>query len=262
MEFNMVPWAQYLADPWLVSHSKYSLISAFSDLVRVQHGFERHELPEIFAADHAEGENDACRHLVALDAAFLARQFAFGRIATFVRPLGGGEVVVLKQTFWEIDDALARMATGALNLERWADPDAAPTHRIFVDAPAFDEWLAGLKPLGSLSNRELEEALNPQVRAARAVAARRLGEISDKSSTCHSERTTPLPLQLDGLGPELLTLADVCDLVRKGKSSVYSMISGGQFPEPIKLGSNSRWAKREVLTWIEEQAAKRGAGRN
>ncbi|OHC97993.1 MAG: hypothetical protein A2792_04755 [Sphingomonadales bacterium RIFCSPHIGHO2_01_FULL_65_20] len=69
-------------------------------------------------------------------------------------------------------------------------------------------------------------------------------------------------MQLDGLGPELLTLADVCDLVRKGKSSVYSMISGGQFPEPIKLGSNSRWAKREVLTWIEEQAARRGSDRN
>lgn len=75
---------------------------------------------------------------------------------------------------WEIDDPLPRFATGVFNATEWADADAdAPaTHRIFVDAKEFDEWLAGLKPLGPLSDRELEGALNPRLRAARAIAAR------------------------------------------------------------------------------------------
>jgi predicted DNA-binding transcriptional regulator AlpA len=246
----------------VISSGRQTLTSAFSDLVRIRHGIESHELPETFAADEDGGENDICRYMVTLDAAFLAQQFVRGRIATFVRPLGGGDVFALKETCWEIDDALARMATGALNLEHWADPDAVPTHRIFVDAAEYNQWLASLKPLGALSAREIEEALNPQLRAARALACRRLDEFSQDNSTGQDGLAILSPLRPEGFGPELLTLADVCKLVKKGRSSVYSMISETQFPEPIKLGSSSRWAKQEVLAWIEEQAARRGEGRN
>lgn len=258
----ITPWSPYVEQAPVTSAGRRTLVEAFADVVSVQHGFERYELPEIFAAPEDEGENDACRHMVIMDAALLSAQFARGGIATFARPLGGGEVVPLEAALWEIDDPLPRMATGAFNLEHWADPDAPSTHRIFVDAADFDQWLAGLKPPGVLTNRELEVALDPQLRAARAVAARRVRETSEGGSVGQSELISPSVSLPAGLGPELLTLVEVCDLIRKGRSSIYTMIAEEQFPEPIKLGSNSRWAKHEVLVWIAEQAARRGEARS
>ena len=170
----ITPWSPYLEQALTTSAGRIALVKAFGDLVRVQQGFNPHELPEIFAAPEDEGENDACRHLVTMDAAFLTTQFVRERIATFARPLGGGEVVPIMASMWEIDDPLPRMAIGAVNLEQWANPEAPPTHRIFVDSADFDEWLAGLNSPTRLSNRELEAALDPQLRAARAVAARRV----------------------------------------------------------------------------------------
>lgn len=258
MSPELTPWSAYLEENPIASAGRRSLISAFSDLVRCQAGFQPHELPEIFGAPKDEGENDACRRLVALDAALLTTQFVRGKIATFARPIGGGEAVAILPAHWEIDDPLPRFATGTYNAADWAKSEAHASHRIFVDGASFEEWLAALKPLGILTNRELEEALDPQVRAARAVAARRVRETSAVGSVGQNKLIPPSVSPPDGLGPELLTLAEVCDLIRKGRSSIYAMVAEGQFPEPIKLGSNSRWSKQEVLAWIEEQAARRG----
>lgn len=252
------PWSPYLEPAPIASAGRTPLLTAFGNVVRAQHDFHPHELPEIFAAPEDEGENDACRYMVTLDAALLAAQFVRGRIATFARPLGGGEVVAIEASAWEIDDPLPRMATGAFNLERWADPEAQLTHRIFVDTAGFDEWLAALKPVGPLSAREIEEVIDPQLRAARAVAAKRVRQQPGARASFGGEITAPPAAHPAGLGPELLTLTEVSDLIRKGRSSIYAMIAEGQFPEPIKLGSNSRWDKHEVKAWIEEQAARRG----
>ena len=74
---------------------------------------------EIFEAPEDDGENDAARDLVQLDAEHMARAFAIGKLDTFGPPLGGGEVVTIPTAHWELDDPLPRFATGALNLERW-----------------------------------------------------------------------------------------------------------------------------------------------
>ncbi len=192
----------------MVSGGRRTLTSAFADLVVSRQGFQSYELPEIFAAPEDEGENDAARDLVRLEAEHLSRMFANGRLNSFVRPLGGGEVTAIAPELWEIDDSLPRFATGALNLEHWADYSADPTHRVFVDVQQFDSWLANLKPLGPLSNRQIEEIVDPHLRAVRSVARRSLDpeiEHADRPMKRDMQRASA-PL---GVGPEFLTVQEV-----------------------------------------------------
>ena len=244
----------------MVSSGRIALTAAFADVVSVRAGFPPHELAEIFSAPIDDGENDAARDLVRLDAEHMARMFALGRIATFARPIGGGDVVGIPHTAWEIDDPLPRFATGALNLDLWPEPDASHTHNIFVDRYQFDEWLAALKPLGFLSNRQIDEIIDPQLRAQRAVAERQLkGEslqsVEFGTAEICNDHTTAVP---PGVGPLLLSVDQVSDLIGRSTSTIYADVKKGSFPEGIKLGSSTRWKKSEVLAWVEEQAAKRG----
>lgn len=235
------------------------MVAAFADVVFVRHQFQCYELPEIFAAPEDEGENDIAREMVRLDAVFLTEEFLLGKIATYARPIGGGDVAPIPAAHWEIDDPLMRMATGAFNRECWADPEAPPTHRIFVDGAAFDTWLASLKPLGPLTNKEIE-ALEPQVRAARSMAERRLDASLATPQPAAAEPDSPSPARQQGAegALELLKLEEVENLVKLKRSSIYNKIRDEGFPAPIALGGAARWNKREVLLWIEEQAAKRG----
>lgn len=251
----ITPWSPYFEQAFAASAGRIALVKAFGDLVRVQQGFNPHELPEIFAAPHDEGENDACRHLVTMDAAFLMAQFARERIATFARPLGGGEVVPIMASMWEIDDPLPRMATGAFNLEQWADPEAPLTHRIFVDSADFDEWLAGLNSPDRLSNRELEAALDPQLRAAQAVAARRVNTALEPQGQSFEGDAGASLYQSLSVGDELLTRPEVEALVKLGRSAIYAKIKDDGFPENILLGGRAVWRKSEVMAWVEEKAA-------
>ena len=254
MTTDITPWWPYEIRTDLVSSGRRTLTSAFADFVSCQAGFPPYDLPEIFAVPEDEGENDAARDLVRLDAEHLARMFSIGRLETFVRPLGGGAVVGLAAELWELDDPLPRFATGALNLEHWSDAQARPTHRIFVDSSQFDEWIAAIKPLGPLTSRQVQEIGDPQLRAARAVAARRVEEhgIDELDGT----RRVVVPADPPGVGPLLLSIDEVSQLVRRSSSSIYQNEKDGTFPERIKLGSSTRWKKSEVLAWIEEQAAK------
>ena len=241
----------------MVSGGKRTLTSAFADLVVSRQGFQSYELPEIFAAPEDDGENDAARDLVRLEAEHLSRIFANGRLASFARPLGGGEVNAIAPELWEIDDPLPRFATGALNTEHWADDSAEPTHRIFVDGQQFDGWLASLKPRGPLSNRQIEEIVDPQLRAVRSVARRSVDrEIgrADRETDGHAHVASTPP----GVGPEFLTVEEVSTLINRSRSSIYDYEKKGQFPERVKIGASSRWLKTEVHAWIAEQAAKRG----
>ena len=255
----IVPWSPYEGRTNYVSSGRKALTSAFSDLVRSRAGFQPYELPEIFAAPEDDSENDAARDLVRLDGDHLARMFAMGKLDSFARPLGGGEVLEIASELWELDDPLPRFATGAFNLKCWADPAAEHTHRIFVETAQFDRWLAGLKPLGVLSNRQVEEIVDPQLRAARAVAARAVTGAAVESGSS-SSRAFEQAGDPPGVGPLLLSIGEVSKLIDRSTSTIYSDINKGAFPEGIKLGSSTKWKKSEILAWIEEQAAKRGQG--
>ena len=244
----------------MVSSGRIALTAAFADVVCVRAGFPSHQLSEIFSAPLDDGENDAARDLVRHDAEHMTRMFVNGRIDTFARPLGGGDVVGIPPTVWEIDDPLNRFATGALNLDRWWEIESPPTHRIFIDRQQFDEWLAALKPLGFLTNRQVEEVVDPQLRAKRAVAEQRLKSELPQSASLESTGSESKQGAGDppGVGPLLLAVSEVSELIGRSNSTIYADVKKGAFPEGIKLGSSTRWKRTEVLAWIEEQAAKRG----
>ena len=253
---DIEPWSVYEAHLTLPSNERLTLVAAFSDVVQAYHGFHHTELREIASAPSDDGENDAARHLVQLDAEMLLRQFVTGRITTFSRPLCGGAVHNIPSNFWEIDDPLPRFATGGFNAENWSDPRARITHRIFVDSAQFDSWLAALKPPGFLTARQVEAIGNPQLRAARAAASRSAASIADIPSD--NSETTGTSVR-NGVGPQMLKLAEVEAMVSLGKSSIHQKIKDGKFPEQIKLGGASRWDKGEIEQYIAEQAALRGA---
>lgn len=228
--------------------------------MRCQAGFQPYELPEIFAAPIDEGENDACRRLVALDAALLTTQFALGKIATFARPIGGGETVAIPPAHWEIDDPLPRFAIGTYNADNWANAEAPGSHRIFVDGAEFDTWFAKLEPPGPLTESQIEEAFDPQLRAARSTAAKKPTKVRRTTATDYRAVDVAMSDAPSDTGQsDLLTMKEVLRLTRLGRSTIYRFISAGSFPGQIKFGRASRWLRADVDKWIADQAATRDA---
>lgn len=249
------PWSPYEGRTTIVCAGHTTLTSAFADVVLIGTDFEAHELCEIFAAAEDEGTNDAARDMVGLEAEFLAQTFASGRLGTFARPLGGGEVVTLAAHYWNLDDPLPRFATGVLNLEHWSDHDAPPTHRLFVNTEEFEVWLAALKPPRAPTDREIAEHFDPSLRAARSIARRSVAQTVAGSAP---SRIAALPADPPGVGPRYLSMKEVSKMIGRSPSSIYEYINNGTFPEQIKFGASSRWSLSEVETWVAEQAAKRG----
>lgn len=260
MHSSTYPWSPYRETVQTVSRGRRSLISAFSDMVRCQAGFQPHELPDIFAAPKDEGENDACRRLVELDASLLTTQFVAGKIVTFARPIGGGETVAIPPEHWEIDDPLPRFATGTYNAADWANAEAPASHRIFVDGAEFDAWLAKLEPPGPLTESQIEEIVDPRLRAARSTAAKKPNKVRRTSAADYRAAIAAMNDSSSETGQSaLLTMKEVLRLTRLGRSTIYRFISAGSFPGQIKFGRASRWLRADVDKWIADQAATRDA---
>lgn len=255
MTMPILPWSPYLGRTDVPSLRRITLTTAFARLIQVTPGFQPHELIEIFEAPEDEGENDLAREMVRFSGTQLAREFLRGGIATFARPLGGGEIINIPAAHWEIDDALPRFATGAYAANDWANTGAAPTHRIFVDEHQYDHWLVATPPDGHLNKRDCEVAFDPYQRAARAIVSRAANQDATASISIEPVPTTAPA----GTGHELLSIAEVITLVGLRTSTVYKKIQAGDFPQPIKLGSRSVWSKPEILAWIRGKAALRGS---
>jgi prophage regulatory protein len=60
----------------------------------------------------------------------------------------------------------------------------------------------------------------------------------------------------------ILRLPAVSRRVGLSRSSIYARVASGDFPRPIKLGSNARavgFVASEVDSWLATQAERRGA---
>lgn len=250
------PWSIYNQQPPLQSAGRIALTAVFGDVVMLNIGFQHHEFSDIFSAPFDEGANDMARAIMCGQAHMLASHFVIGRIPTFARPIGGGEVVPLLAHYWEIDDPMPRFAFGALNLEHWADAHAAPSHTIFVDRDAFNAWLAALQPDGPLTKRQLDDVMDPQARAKRAIASqmRAIDPAPQIVDTLMPPRADP-----PGVGPMFIKLAEVMELVSLSSSTIHKKISEGAFPKQVKMGSSSRWCRDEIIDWMAQHAAERSA---
>ena len=56
----------------------------------------------------------------------------------------------------------------------------------------------------------------------------------------------------------LISCRDLQARVALGRSTIYRLISKGQFPRPVKIGGKAvRWVVSEIDAWVTEQAASR-----
>lgn len=84
-----------------------------------------------------------------------------GRLKTFARPHGGGDIAPLPPALWEIDHdiCLARLATCGINLEAPLSREAAPTHWIFVDEADLDREMLEYEEQQALRTDKPKEPL-------------------------------------------------------------------------------------------------------
>ncbi|CAO1652991.1 helix-turn-helix transcriptional regulator [Parasphingorhabdus sp. NYA22] len=250
------PWAVYNGRLSAGSAGRISLEMAFAMLVSDRVEIEAFELPDIFSAPTDEGENDAARELVRLEAESLTNEILNGNISTYARPIGGGDIILLKPNVWELDQPLDRFSFASLNLEHWMDATAEYTHRILVNEEQFKNWARDLRPYGYLDDDQVNRILDPfgrdrktEVHGASIEQEVERNSISDKT----------IPANPPGVVPKFLKLPVVLDMVSLSRSSVYVKIKKNAFPEQTKIGGGSFWLESEIVQWIEENANKRQA---
>lgn len=62
------------------------------------------------------------------------------------------------------------------------------------------------------------------------------------------------------MSERLLRRKEVEDRVGLSRSTIYEMMSKGQFPKPVKLGLRAvRWREEDVDAWIAARIAERNA---
>jgi prophage regulatory protein len=52
---------------------------------------------------------------------------------------------------------------------------------------------------------------------------------------------------------KLLKISDLTNITKLSKSSIYKMISNGNFPNHTKIGRVSVWSDSEINEWINHQ---------
>jgi excisionase family DNA binding protein len=102
-----------------------------------------------------------------------------------------------------------------------------------------------------LTDSQIDEILDPRLRASRNAARDLVRSHVEQHSMPAEPRNTQ---ESSGIGPEMLTIADVCKLTTLSKSTIYQLVKDEKFPLHFKLGANSRWWKSDVLAWITERA--------
>ena len=50
----------------------------------------------------------------------------------------------------------------------------------------------------------------------------------------------------------LLPISEVCQMLGRGRSSVYRAIQSGEFPRPVRVGGSARWPLSEVQAHIRK----------
>ena len=57
----------------------------------------------------------------------------------------------------------------------------------------------------------------------------------------------------------LLPIEDVMAAAGVKRTKLYALVASGEFPQPVKIGTASRWSEAEVSAWIAERKEQRAA---
>lgn len=224
------PWALYRAASFPHSSGRVLLGEALANYTLLQDGIGPMQIADAFAP----GGDAQIRPLVEMAIDIIGRALLHGHFTAYARPIGGGEPLRLDPAMWELDDFTHRFATCALDPRRPFDQDAPATHRIFVDQADVDK-------IYELCCADVPRPPQPK-------ASRNQNAIPDDASL-----TDGVAMEGDPTSDRLLRLPDVERMVGMKRSTIYSRISAGRFPEPEKNGARiSAWRESDVRAWMAE----------
>jgi predicted DNA-binding transcriptional regulator AlpA len=223
----MATVSPYMMEQPPTSPGRALLSRAFAHHCALEWGYSEEDVAAVFE-----------RSRRSLPAEFLRATRLFGElmargdIRTWARPFGGGEPIVLRTTFWELDDFVARFASSALNLTHPFDSDAEATHWIFVDLEGWNRITDELLAIGP--GKSVTTA--PPVTGAKNDAT---GRIEGRSSKPEEE------------ADRLIRLPEIVRRTGMSKATIYRRMGAGRFPGNLSLDGNIVvWREREVEDWM------------
>jgi len=236
-----LPWQSY-CEHQPVSRFGITLVAAFSKLMAARWDSDQHEIHAFFVQNGGTTvDKDPFVGMAMISAEMMLEAFQRGDIATFARPIGGGAPVTIPADLWEVDDPLARLATGLFNLSDWSNHEAEPTHRIFVDNGALSAWIANFYTLDEIDSLLDGKPVRRRLKPAPAPAASWSDAVHEPPPAAEAE-------------PRILRIKEVIALTGRSHSSIYADIEEGTFPQQLKLGARaSGWFEHEILEWCRKR---------
>lgn len=210
------------------SRGRVPLTVAFEQYCCMRWGLSGDEIAD--AADGGDGGAEV-RSMVAMAIDLLGGTFVQGAFPAWARPIGGGVPEEIPAGNWELDDLSPRFATGTINMRRPFDPEAEPTHTIFVDEATRDTFLAACCV-------DLPGYAATTVRTPPVITA---GD--DATDTADA----PGGWQPDSI----LRRDEVIRLTGLKRSTIYARMKRAEFPQSVDLGGRQTgWIAAEVAEWL------------
>ena len=205
------------------SPGRVFLARAFEHYCLIHWGIDRGEIAaELLCTDRPVTASD-----VRGAARMLGGAFARDVVPTWARAFGGGEPVRLKASFWELDAFDRRFTTCAIDPAKPFEPEAVPTHWIFVDLAAWNDLIEA--SLGIPPGRAVPMAEN-----------------------------APCPSQGNAVGTvdrtdRLVRFPEVRDRTGLSRSTIYRRMEQGTFPKSVSLTGNvTVWQESDLRAWLAD----------
>lgn len=226
-------WSIYRGGAAVQSRGRVPLTVAFEQYCCMRWGLSGDEI-----ADAAEGgdEGGDVRSMVAMAIDLLGGTFVQGAFPAWARPIGGGVPEEIPAENWELDDLMPRFATGTINMRRPFDPEAEPTHTIFVDEATRDAFLTACCV-------DLPGYAAMAARTAPAAAGDDVGDAADAPG---------------GWQPDAILRRDeVIRLTGLKRSTIYARMKRAEFPQSVDLGGRQTgWIAADVAEWIASRPSR------
>lgn len=206
------------------SPGRVLLIRALERVCAKRHG---HDLQLVALTFDEEGSifvDEPARSQILQAARMLGEAFAAEEVRTYGRAFGGGAPSKLPPCVWELDDFNGRFATSALDPSKPFDPEAVPTHWIFVE----------------------EDGLNRALRSDGALAASP-AEVPDAPPAA----AMGTMIQVEPRSERFVRMPELEARTGLSRATIYRRIKDGSFPAKVPMGGNlSVWRESEVSDWL------------
>lgn len=224
---TIAPWSNYREDVWPRSGGRVLLGEALVTYTVLMRGLAADDIADAF--DH--GGDARTRAYVVSSIRLLGKLLVEGRLATWARPIGGGQAIEMEPEMWELDDFTHRFATCALDMRRPFDASSPPTHRIFIGDEDHQAIFDGC----------CEGVPRPIMKKER---------VSSMEQTPVSNLATPFAVAASAVDRHM-RMPEVERVTGMNRKTIYKRIQLGRFPRQVDADDGmARWWESEVVAWL------------